>query len=155
MVWSARKEQRHVPRKQASRQALDANPVAKKRNAKWALREPRSRLSGRGLNKYRFDVSRRGGVSFLAKRNDAPDYTSRSRTCVRCRALLRESRSISRQRWRRRLFSIYAYVQIFFPLDSRTKGEGRKDESLTRFEALENEGRFRFTCSYSRHSWNK
>ena len=93
------------------------------------LREPRSRLSGRGLNKYRFDVSRRGGVSFLAKRNDAPDYTSRSRTCVRCRALLRENRSISRQRRRRRLSSIYAYVQIFLPLDSRTKGrgEGRKD----------------------------
>ena len=61
MVWSARKEQRHVPRKQASRQALDANPVAKKRNAKWAERAALSSFGARAeqISIRRFQTRRR------------------------------------------------------------------------------------------------
>ena len=156
MVWSARKEQRHVPRKQASRQALDANPVAKKRNAKWA---ERAALSSFGARAEQISIRR-----FQTRRRFLP------REAERCTRLHKPQPHVHPPSYERvvqfrdndddddcSLFTRTCKSFSLLILEQRVRrGEKRLgDKSLTRFEVLENEGRFRFACSYSRHSRNK
>lgn len=78
----------------------------------------------------RFQTRWNGAVSFLPSLERCSRLQNRSRTCVRigreeaCCERVVEFRDDDGS------FSIYAYVQIFLPLDSRTKGvgRGRKDE---------------------------
>lgn len=157
IVWSARKEQCHVPRKQASRQALDANPVAKKRNAKWAERAALSSFGARAeqISIRRFQTRRR----FLPREAERCTRLHKPQPHVRPlpSPVARESFNFETTTT---TMTTVLYLRVRVNLSpswfsNKEWGEGRKDETLTRFEALENEGRFRFACSYSRHSRNK
>lgn len=125
------KKQRHVSGENKHR-ALDANPVAKKRNAKWAERRALV-FWGEGWTNidstFPDAVERRRFLpSFLGTMQQITEpqphvRPQREEACCERVVEFRDDDDDGS-------FSIYAYVQIFLPLDSRTKGvgRGRKDE---------------------------
>lgn len=135
-------------KRSSSATSRDANPVARKR--KWV----ESALVFGPMNKYRFETP----CSFLARRlHQITEPQPHVRPHERAGCCARESLNFetTTAAAAARSLSIYAYVQIFLPLDSRTKGVvggrgGRREKtSLTRFEAFEG-GRERFNsgCSF-------
>lgn len=110
-------------KRSSSATSRDANPVARKR--KWV----ESALVFGPMNKYRFETP----CSFLARRlHQITEPQPHVRPHERAGCCARESLNFETTTTTAaaRSLSIYAYVQIFLPLDSRTKGVvgGRRGE---------------------------